>query len=290
MTSTFGEAGMDVVARIYAASELGVLAITAPGEAHPRVEFVGGDLFVGLNHVGDGTPVTQGEAEKSAQPFADAVAAAVASAGEIPAANEGVILIEDEVLAASVLADPTRLAAVTLSGGPVLFALARQHVAIVGADDEAAVARVLDLAEELYDAEGPLVSAHPVAVVDGQWARFDWLTRYPSLEMRIQRVLRLFTVRAYDAQGAALQRPDVRYLNAKIQVLETGVTTTFAAWPKGTASLLPVVDNVIIADPSGALSVATLNQFLDAAGDAVVRTGLSPARYFIPGEQPTAAE
>ena len=27
-------------------------------------------------------------------------------------------------------------------------------------------------------------------------------------------------------------------------------------------------------------------EFLDAAGDAVVRTGLSPARYFVPGERP----
>lgn len=287
MMSAFGEAGMDVVARIYAASELGVLSITAPGEAHPRVEYVGGELFVGLDHAGIGTAVTQGEAEKSTQPFADAVAAAVASAGALPAPNDGVILIEDEVLAASVLAEPARLASATSPTGPVLFALSRQRVIIVGADDEVAIARVLDLAEELYEAGGPLVSAHPVALVDGQWARFDWLQRHPALEMRIQRVLRLFNVRAYEAQGAALQRPDVRYLDPKIRVLETGVTTTFVAWPKGTASLLPVVDNVIIADPSGTLSVATLDQFLDAAGDAVVRTGLSPARYFIPGEQPT---
>lgn len=75
---------------------------------------------------------------------------------------------------------------------------------------------------------------------------------------------------------------------AKIRVLESGVTTTFATWPQGTATLLPVVDNVIIADPAGTLSVATMTQFLDAAGDAVVRTGLSPARYFVPGDQPAA--
>ena len=50
--------------------------------------------------------------------------------------------------------------------------------------------------------------------------------------------------------------------------------------------VLPVVDNVIVADPSGAISVATMDQFLDAGGDAIIRTGLSPARYFVPGDQP----
>lgn len=276
---------MDTEARIYAASELGVLAVTAPGDAHPRVEYVGGELFVGLTDP-SGTAITQGQVETWTRPFADVVADAVASAGSVPAAVDGMILIDDEAVAASVLVDPSRIPADALAGAPVVFALARDHVAIVGADDEAAVARVLDDAERLYDAGGPLVSVHPVVLADRQWGRFDWLQHFPDLEMRIQRVLRLFAVRAYERQGEALQRPDVLFLVPKIRVLETGVTTTFAAWPKGTASLLPVVDNVIVADPEGTLSVATFDQFLDAGGDAIVRTNLSPVRYFIPGEAP----
>ena len=43
--------------QIYGASELGVLSVTAPGAAHPRVEYVGGELFVGL--LEDGVVVTQ---------------------------------------------------------------------------------------------------------------------------------------------------------------------------------------------------------------------------------------
>ena len=145
---------------------------------------------------------------------------------------------------------------------------------------------MLTLADELFEAGGPLVSGHPIVLTEGAWAPFPWRERLPELELRFERMLRLFSVRAYEAQSAMLQRPDVHIADAKIRVLDSGVTTTFATWPKGTATLLPVVDNVIIADPAGTLSVATFAQFLDAGGDAIVRTGLSPLRYFVPGDRP----
>lgn len=280
----------EVTVRIYGASELGVLAQTAPGPAHPRVEYVGGEVFVGLDHGDHGAAVTQGETEGADAGFRDAVRSAISLAGELPAAHEGSIVLVDEAVAAAALLDPSRLRGSRLAGAPVAFPYARDRVLIVGADDSAAIARTLDVAEELFDADRPLVSAHPVVLTDEGWAPFPWRERLPELAMRFERVLRLFSVRAYDLQTAALQRPDVHIAPAKIRVLESGVTTTFATWPQGTATLLPVVDNVIIADPSGTLSVATLAQFLDAAGDAVIRTGLSPARYFVPGDQPRTSE
>lgn len=292
MTSAFGNAAARMSPHLYGASELGVLTITAPGEAHPRVEYVGGELFVGLDEEPGGVAVTQGQAEGWSTPFREVARSAVEGVAGLPEPDAGVILVEDERVAASVLLDPSRAVARSLDGAPVLFALSRQRLAIVGAQDEVGIARVLDLAEELYDEGGALISAHPVVLTEGAWAPFPWREAVPALDMRFARVLRLFSVRAYEAQTVALQRPDVHIADPKIQVLETGVTTTFAAWPKGTATLLPVVDNVIIADSSedGAkLSVATLDQFLDAAGDAVVRTGLSPARYFVPGEPPRPA-
>ena len=286
----------ELTPHIYGAGELGVLSLTAPGAAHPRVEFAGGDVFVGLDQIGDdGAAVTQGQAEAWSHPFGEVLATTVGASSPLPEPVDGVILIQDEAQAAGVLLDPLRAAGRGLVGDVVLFVLARQHVALVGADDESGLARVLDLAEQLYEAGGRLVTAHPLMLVDGAWARFPWRERAHSLELRFERVLRLFGVRAYEAQGIVLQRPDVHIADPKIQVLETGVTVTFAAWPKGTATLLPVVDNIIIADPHGgadgaaSLSVATLNQFLDAAGDAVVRTGLSPARYFVPGAPPQPA-
>lgn len=284
MTDAVGNVAANAVARVYGASELGVLSLTAPGEIHPRVEYVGGEVFVGLDV--DGAAITQGQAESLSRPFRDLLTDAVASVSALPQADAGVIVIDDEATASAVLLDPARIPADAVTGSPVVFALSRSRVAIVGADDEAGVARVLNLAEELYEAGGPLVSAHPIVRVDDAWAPFPWRERFPSLELRFERVLRLFSVRAYEAQTVVLQRPDVHIADPKIQVLETGVTTTFAAWPKGTATLLPVVDNVIIADPSGSISVATMNQFLDAGGDAIVRTGLSPARYFVPGDAP----
>ncbi|WP_447942493.1 hypothetical protein [Microbacterium aurum] len=288
MTDTIGGIGVALVPHIYGASQLGVLSVTAPGPAHPRVEYVGGDLFVGLDERRDGaaTAVTEGQADAWPQPFREVLLAALGAATALPDAVEGATVITDEADAAAILLEPARLAGRQLSGAPVVLALARDRVVLVGADDEAALTRALDLAEELYDAGGPLVSAHPIVLQDDAWAPFDWRERVPSLRPRFERVLRLFSVRAYEAQTVALQRPDVHISDPKIRVLDDGVTVTFATWPKGTATLLPVVDNIIIADPSGQLSVATMAEFLDAAGDAVVRTGLSPARYFVPGERP----
>lgn len=284
MTDAVGNVAANAVPRVYGASELGVLSLTAPGEIHPRVEYIGGEVFIGLDV--DGAALTQGQTENLSRPFRDLVTDAVASAPALPAPSDGVIVIADEATASAVLLDPARIDDSALAGAPVIFALSRSRVAIVGADDEAGVARVLDLAEELYEAGGPLVSGHPIMRIDGAWAPFPWREKLPALEMRFERVLRLFSVRAYEAQTIVLQRPDVHIADPKIQVLETGVTTTFAAWPKGTATLLPVVDNVIVADPSGSISVATMSQFLDAGGEAIMRTGLSPARYFVPGDAP----
>lgn len=284
MTDVFGDAAVSAVPRVYGASELGVLSLTAPGDVHPRVEYVGGELFVGLDV--NGAAVTRAQADDRARPFSDLVALAVASADALPEPVDGVVVVEDETQVAAVLVEPARAAVLPLTGPPVVFALARDRLAIVGADDEAGIGQVLDVAESLYDAGGPLASAHPVVLTDGAWAPFQWVDRFPALELRIQRVLRLFSVRAYEAQGVALARPDVHIADPKIHVREDGVTLTFAAWPKGTATLLPVVDNVMIADPAGTLSVATMDEFLTAAGDAVVRTGLSPLRYFVPGEPP----
>ncbi len=270
--------------QIYGASELGVLSITAPGSAHPRVEYVGGELFVGLAE--DGVVVTQGQADAMTRPFAAAVVDSLPTVSSLPDSDDGVVLIQDEALAAGILIEPERIAEVALAGDPVVFALSRSAVVIAGADDEAGIVRVLDIAESLFDEGGPLVSAHPVVLIDGAWTPLRWKERFAHLGLRIERVLRLFSVRAYEAQSAALARPDVHLADPKIHVREDGVTLTFAAWPKGTATLLPVVDNVMIADPAGSVSVATMQEFLSAAGDAVVRTGLSPLRYFVPGAAP----
>lgn len=284
MTDVSGNPVDGVAPRVYGASELGVLALTAPGDVHPRVEYVGGEVFVGLDR--DGAAITRAQAEEAALPFGELVALVLDSVVVASKPVDGVLVADAETTASAVLVEPAGIAASDFAGDPVVFALARERLAVVGADDEAGIGRVLDLAEALYEEGGPLVSAHPIVRTDDAWAPFRWNDRFPALRLRIERVLRLFSVRAYEAQGAALARPDVHIADPKVHVRDDGVTLTFAAWPKGTATLLPVVDNVMIADPSGTVSVTTMDEFLTAAGDAVVRTGLSPLRYFVPGEPP----
>lgn len=279
--------GSPLTPRLYGATELGVLSITAPGEAHPRVLYVGGELFVGLSRP-DGAAITQGEVEGWAEPFADVLAAANSAAAPLPEPTDGVILVEDETLAAAVLTDPSSLAGMPLKGTAVVWALARTTLVISGSDDERGIAKVLELAESLYAAEGPLVSIHPVTLDGSQWAPYQWTAATEEQRLGIHRAIRLFGVRGYEAQTAALQRPDVHVADPKVHVREDGVTVTFATWPKGTATLLPVTDSVVVADPSGSISVAEFGEFLDAAGDLVVKTGLSPSRYFVRGVQPSS--
>lgn len=284
--STAPRIAEDVRVRLYGASELGVLTLIAPGDAHPRVEYIAGEVFVGLNREADGDAVTQGETAGADEAFRAALRAAVPRGADVPPAEAGLIVLSDETTALSVLLGGTRVPDGAVNGARVVFPVARDRVVVIGADDSGAAARALDLAEAAYESGGQMISAHPIALGDTGPTPFDWRAAFPGLEMRFERMLRLVAVRAYEAQTEALRRPDVHVAPAKIHVLDSGATTTFAAWPKGTATLLPAVDNVLIADPSGQISVAPLEQFLAAAGDAVVRTGLSPTRYFVPGAEP----
>lgn len=289
MTTVDANATAPRTLRLYGASELGVLSLVAPGDAHPRVRHLGGELFAGLDE--HGVAVAEGQTAPWIPSFPEVLDEVVADSAEPPVASEGIIQIDDEAVAVAALTDPARIPTAGLAGAPVVFALARNRVLIAGADDEAAVGRILDLADELYDDGAPLVSAHPVVLVDGGWDRFDVAAAFPALDPRRQRVLRLWGVRAYERQGEALRdEKDVHVAAPKVHVREDGVTVTFAAWPQGTATLLPVVDNVMIATPEGKISTTTMNEFLDAAGDRITRTGLSPVRYYVPGDRPRAAE
>lgn len=274
---------------LYGASELGVLSVTAPGDAHPRVRYIGGDLFVGLDSP-DGTPVTQGQAQAWDRDFVDVLLDTLTPGASIdlPPSVDGVITLDDEALAASILNHPAQLPA-----GTVVWVLARSTVVIAQAADPRGVAAVIALAESLYASEAPLGSIHPIVVSGDEWAPYDWSAATADQELAVHRVIRLFGVRSYEAQTAALtspalNRPDLHVADPKVHVREDGITVTFAAYPKGTATLLPVTDSVMVADPSGSISVATFDEFFDALGDRAVRTELSPARFFIPGAAPRA--
>lgn len=268
---------------VYGAGELGVLSLTAPGEAHPRVRYIGGELFTGLDHAAGGW-VTQGEAEQWQRPFNEVLVDSFVGASGLPEPRDGVLVIDDEVLATAILNEPARLTGLDVKGVPVVWALAREVLVVSGSDDERGVAKVLELAEELYASGARIASIHPIVVADGEWAPYDWSAATEEQQLPIHRVVRLFGVREYELQTAVLKRPDVHVADPKIHVREDGVTVTFAAWPKGTATLLPVVDNVLVAEPGGSLGAMTLDEFLTQAADIVEETELSPMRYYVKGK------
>jgi hypothetical protein len=282
MTTTEG-----LTPKLYGATELGIVSFTATGGAQPRVNYVGGEVFVGLSR-SDGAWVTEAEAEAWDPPFGDVLPRALAETTPDLVTTDGVLVIDDELVAATVLYEPARLADIDVKGVPVAWVLAPDTVVISGADDERGIAEVLRRAEELYAADARLVSIHPIALDGDEWTPYNWAAATEAQRPAISRVIRLFGVRGYERQAPVIRRPDVHVADPKIHVNEAGVTMTFAAWPKGTATLLPVTDNVMIADPEGTLSVATFDQFLDVMGDMVTKTGLSPTRFFVAGKKASA--
>lgn len=278
MTTTAG-----LIPKLYGATELGVMELTAPGNAHPRVNYVGGEVFLGLTKA-DGTWVTRAEAA-GWDSFDDAVVASLTATPQDLSPSDGVLVVDDALIAAALLYQPSRVSGLDVKGAPVAWVLAPDVVVFSGADDERGIAKAIELAEELYAASAALVSIHPIMLDEGEWAPYGWSAATEAQSLLISRVIRLFGVRGYERQTAEVDRPDVHVADPKIHVNEAGVTMTFASWPKGTATLLPVVDNVVVADPAGSISVATFDQFLDAMGDLVTKTGLSPTRLFIAGKK-----
>ena len=107
ITAVFGDVEIDITPRIYGASELGVLSLTAPGDAHPRVVYVGGELFVGLDR-STGGAITQGDAAQAAAPFDDTVAAALPQQTTFET-RDGLATVTDETQAAAVLLTPANV-------------------------------------------------------------------------------------------------------------------------------------------------------------------------------------
>jgi hypothetical protein len=288
--------GAAYVPRLYGADELGVLAVTAPGDSHPRVRYIGGDVFDGLVAV-DGSAVTQGDVAGWDREFVDVLLEA-SGTPDLPEAIDGVIVLEDEALASSFLNAPKRLSAAApaagISGIPVVWVLARTAVVISGSDDPRGVAKVIDLAESLYSSDAPLVSIHPLVASGEEWAPYDWSAATEDQEKSLYRIVRLFSVRGYEVQRRALEeperrRPGLHIADPMVHVRDDGYTLTFATYPKGRATLLPVTDSVIVADPDGkTVGTMLFDDFLAELGDLVVTTELTPRRYFIPGSDRSA--
>lgn len=268
--------------QMFDATELGILDLTTSPEEMPRVQFVAAELYIGLQ-IGDEAVVTVAQADAWDVSFTDALKAAFESLPPLEiGADRGVTEITDEQQVAALFLDPSRAAGLEVSGDLAIVPLAQTRVVVTGTDDERGFAKAIEVADELLAGDARLASIHPIGSRNGQWFPFLWRDRFPALADAISRVTREFGVRAYKEQESALDAGDVRVLEPKLDTLETGVTVTFATWLSGTAALLPVVDNVFIASAQGQIGVMGFAQFIEQAGDAVVRTELAPIRYYIP--------
>lgn len=268
--------------QLFDATELGILELSTPADEMPRVQFAAGELYVGLRQGEDGF-VTVARADAWGVPFTDALKVAFDAVPPMdPGADRGVTVLTDEEQVAALLLAPSRAAALEVQGDLAIVPLSQTRTVVTGTDDERGFARALEVADELLAEGARLASIHPIGSANGQWFPYPWRDRHPALAGTISRITREFGVRAYREQAAALDAGAVRVLEPKLDELDSGVTVTFATWLSGTAALLPVVDNVVVATRDGQVGVMGFAQFIEQAGDAVVRTELAPIRYYIP--------
>jgi len=288
-TSDFAAVRDQLRLQMFDATELGILELSTSAEEMPRVQFVAAEVYIGLQ-IGDEAFVTVAQADAWGVPFTDALKVAFDSLPPLEiGADRGAMEITDERQVAALFLDPSRAASLEVAGDLAIVPLAQKRVVITGTDDEHGFGRALEVADQLLAEGARLASIHPIGSRNGQWFPFPWRDRFPALASTINRVTREFGVRAYGEQASALDAGDVRVLEPKLDKLETGVTATFATWLSGTTALLPVVDNVIIASAQGQIGVMGFAQFIEQAGDAIVRTELAPLRYYIPDALKIAA-
>ena len=268
--------------QMFDATELGILELTTPADQMPKVRFVAAELYAGLR-AGEAGFVTVAQADAWGAPFTDALKVAFDAVPPLDLGGaRGTAEITDEEQVVALFLSPSRAAALGVSGDLAIVPLAQHRVVVTGTDDQAGFARAIEVADQLLAEGDRVASIHPIGSLDGQWFPFPWRDRFPDLAGDISRVARGFGVRGYLEQEAALDAGEVRVLRPRLDTLDSGVTVTVATWLSGTAALLPVVDNVMVAGRDGRIGVMGFAQFIEAAGDAVVRTQLAPIRYYIP--------
>lgn len=277
--------------RLYGAAGLGMRASSGDTDDLPRTKHVGGELFVGVDVLGDRrTTVTQAQDrvwyEQSNVRFPaltrDAAWRAPYGAEE---RHRGHCEISDEEQAAAFLVNRDHTARVIARldkrGDTVVIALAATSVIVTGSDDEDGMRFILDRAQRLIDAGADIVSVHPLIWRNAQWLPFDWRGDFPRLAARIDAVVRRAGALQYAAQAPVLARRGIVVAEVELIDHADGVVTTRAVWRRGTRALLPVVDEIVVEDTTGAATVMPMAEFLERAGANVTQTDAAPTRYAV---------
>lgn len=277
--------------RLYGAAELGTLASRGDDGAIPRTKRAGGELFVGVDILGDRrTTITQAQdrawyKERDVRFSALIRDAAWRAPYDSEERHGGHCEITHEEQAAAVFIHSDHsarvLARLDRDGDTVAIALTATCVIVTSSADEAGIRFIIDRAENLIDTGASFVSIHPLTWRNGQLLRFDWREDFPQFEARIDAVVRRVGVLQYAAQTPALERRGVDVAIPQVIERADGTVATRAIWRQRTRALLPVVDEVVVEDRAGSRTTMPMAEFLERAGSGVTQTELSPARYAV---------
>lgn len=278
--------------RVHSANDVSIASMNTETPDMPRVAYVGGEVFVGIDVVsadGEHEAVTEAVAQRGNLPYGalmDETRARVIGFRTDDVENSSGFprVIADEAYAASLLMDAARPSASEESpeAAPIAFVLERDCVVLfTDRQAEEGVHLALDRAEALLDAGTPLVSAQPIVLRDRSWQLYDWQSLHPEAADRIGAVVRKQLVYAYAAQAAEIRNEPAHVADAELRVADDGSLTTFTTWAPGTETVLPVVDEVVAAGTGRAIAYA---EFLEHAGDALGLTEYAPLRFRIPAD------
>jgi hypothetical protein len=178
-----------------------------------------------------------------------------------------------------------------LRGAPVLVMPNEATLMVAGADDNAAVSKLLDKAEKIFNRVSAPQNPAPLIIRGGKVD--DWNAAESSPQyIHIQRARRLTESRDYDQQKRLLDKlhqnrgKDVLVATYFLSKRTDGSYVSHASWGKGIATLLPKTDFVGIADPSipGAeREMVTLpwEELCSLAGGEMLDVQMFPPRYFV---------
>lgn len=275
--------------RLYGAAELGIRTTRGEDDDLPRTQYVGGELFVGVDVVGDGRISVSQLQDRRWYDHMDVRFPALIrdAAWRAPFDREqrhgGHCEITDKEQAAAFLVSRDHTARVIArldnQGDTVVIALTSTSVIVTGSEDEAGIRFILDRAAALVDDGAELMSIHPLVWRNAQWLPFDWRGDFPHLASRIDAVIRRVGVLQYTAQAPALERRGVVVATAELIEGPDGTVTTRAIWRQRTRALLPVVDDVVVEDFAGRRTTMSMPAFVERAGPGVRPADVSPMRY-----------
>lgn len=199
--------------RLYGAAELDALARRGHADDVPRTTPAGGDVFVGVDVVGDGrTSVSMAQArawyERDDVRFPALVrdAARRAPFGTEERHGDSAVIVDEEQAAAFLVnrAHSARvIERLAMRGDTVVVPLAATQTIVTGGDDESGIALAVDRAEALIDSGADLVSIRPLVWRNGQWLPFDWHGELPGLASRIDAVVSRFDAQQEVARSRA---------------------------------------------------------------------------------------